>query len=473
MKAVLLAVVLVLVQVFVANAEGLMIPAFRNLMQSSSSTCYGVLFDAGSSGTRIYVYKWPCRTVQSPPKIVVTEAIPNLNIKPGISSYASNATAAGESIKPLIAYAKTAIPENQVSVTPIYLRATAGMRLLTDAQQGAIYESIRATLRASGFRYDADDWSKTISGQEEGAFLWLAANYLYNQLNANVAPEKTRIVLDCGGASLQLAMVPPQAPPQNGLTIKFADPTIPTYNLYSYSWLGYGGDQARENVLKMTADPASPQYINSPCFNPGFNGKIAVYDPNVVVNGTGNPTACRELIRKYLNVTAGCSTCGINGVYRPQLPADIPITAVSSFYYAGAIFDYNMTYTPNQLIASTEAFCRLPYDQAVKGYLSKSTSSLLPLQCFQSLLVGELYAAFGIAGDKQINVNVNVGNVGIGWTLGSMFYDVGRLPCKFNTQSSVGESCAPIPSAAVSSTVSPLALLLVVVVVLMTFMRNL
>ncbi len=48
----------------------------------------------------------------------------------GISSYIQNTPAAGESLKKCLDVAKAAIPEGQWKATPVYLGATAGMRLL-------------------------------------------------------------------------------------------------------------------------------------------------------------------------------------------------------------------------------------------------------------------------------------------------------------------------------------------------------
>ncbi len=48
----------------------------------------------------------------------------------GISSYVQNPPAAGESLKKCLEVAKAAVPEGQRKTTPVYLGATAGMRLL-------------------------------------------------------------------------------------------------------------------------------------------------------------------------------------------------------------------------------------------------------------------------------------------------------------------------------------------------------
>ena len=53
-----------------------------------------------------------------------------LHIGTGISSYTSDPSQAGESIKECLDEAVDAIPKSEQKESPIYLGATAGMRLL-------------------------------------------------------------------------------------------------------------------------------------------------------------------------------------------------------------------------------------------------------------------------------------------------------------------------------------------------------
>lgn len=32
-----------------------------NVVMSVADNCYGAVFDAGSSGTRLHMFRWPCR----------------------------------------------------------------------------------------------------------------------------------------------------------------------------------------------------------------------------------------------------------------------------------------------------------------------------------------------------------------------------------------------------------------------------
>ena len=69
---------------------------------------YGIQMDAGSSGTRLYVYKWNERIFhQLPPSLtqVMTEESWSKKQKPGISTFAKNPSGAGASIQPLLDFA--------------------------------------------------------------------------------------------------------------------------------------------------------------------------------------------------------------------------------------------------------------------------------------------------------------------------------------------------------------------------------
>ena len=94
------------------------------------------------------------------------------------------------------------VPESARATTRLLAQATAGMRLLTPAQQEPIWASLRSRLSGSPFSFvDADAW--TISGNYEGLYGFLAASYL-----AKVPFGSAFGYLDLGGASTQIAFVP-------------------------------------------------------------------------------------------------------------------------------------------------------------------------------------------------------------------------------------------------------------------------
>lgn len=97
---------------------------------SVEELCYGVIFDAGSSSTKLGVYSWQCRDMISLPNFNPVSVFKD-KILPGLSTFAQNLTAIDGYLRPLLDKIKTVIPEQKYSVTPVMLGATAGMRLLS------------------------------------------------------------------------------------------------------------------------------------------------------------------------------------------------------------------------------------------------------------------------------------------------------------------------------------------------------
>uniref|UniRef100_A0A673L6T5 Ectonucleoside triphosphate diphosphohydrolase 8 n=2 Tax=Sinocyclocheilus rhinocerous TaxID=307959 RepID=A0A673L6T5_9TELE len=92
------------------------------------STQYGIVFDAGSTHTALFLYQW-LGNKENNTGIVSQKQSCDVD-GDGISSYVQNPLAAGESLKKCLDVAKAAIPEGERKTTPVYLGATAGMRLL-------------------------------------------------------------------------------------------------------------------------------------------------------------------------------------------------------------------------------------------------------------------------------------------------------------------------------------------------------
>lgn len=80
--------------------------------------------------------------------------------KPGISDFSSDPKSAGESIQPLLDFCKDTVLKAEgvadVSGVPVFLGATAGMRMLPPATVTAVLESVRAVVESSGFLYQKE-----------------------------------------------------------------------------------------------------------------------------------------------------------------------------------------------------------------------------------------------------------------------------------------------------------------------------
>ena len=98
---------------------------------------YGIIFDAGSSGTRIHTYSWKEGGYGPRSHFDLIED-DLLKIKPGLSAYKDKTSEAGASLAPLIAHAKKKIPAELVPTTPVFLMATAGLRMVGETAKDAV-----------------------------------------------------------------------------------------------------------------------------------------------------------------------------------------------------------------------------------------------------------------------------------------------------------------------------------------------
>jgi apyrase len=302
---------------------------FLMYKQQSYETCYGVEMDAGSSGTRVYVYKWPCRQTSIAPRLDISSDTPNLRVAPGLSTFNTNLDGVKAYLDGLMVFVNQTVTDvNQRQYVPVFVRATAGMRLLTMTDQTAILTRVRSLLAVSGYRFASPDWAQVIDGSHEGVYGFIATNYLLGNINSNTDPSNTAITLDVGGASAQITFVPSTAPPSNNFTLVI--PGVPRYHLYTYSFLGFGGDAAR-NATFYKFLPSNGQ-IMYPCFFTGYS-EVRSRD-SVVINGTGNFVECQAVIRDIFNLGSDPTTT-INGVYLAPIVRSQTISGIGIFNTLG------------------------------------------------------------------------------------------------------------------------------------------
>ena len=112
---------------------------------------HALVFDAGSSGTRLHVFKWtPTQSADEIPRLALPQ--PTKKVKPGLSSFAQSPQTAGASLAPLFAFAEEHVPPELWKDTPVLLRATAGLRLLPADQSEAILHSCRGFIATTHFK---------------------------------------------------------------------------------------------------------------------------------------------------------------------------------------------------------------------------------------------------------------------------------------------------------------------------------
>ncbi|XP_016107054.1 ectonucleoside triphosphate diphosphohydrolase 1-like isoform X2 [Sinocyclocheilus grahami] len=405
---------------------------------------YGIVLDAGSSHTSVFIYEWPAEK-ENNTGMVRQKHTCNVQGK-GISSYSANPQGAGASLQLCMEEAKQKIPAHRHPETPVYLGATAGMRLLRMENEEAsdkVLDSVAHSLKSYPFSYQG---ARIISGQEEGAFGWITVNYLSKNLRK---PTGTLGALDLGGASTQITFVPQQ-------NIESYDNSIDfrlygnDYHLYTHSFLCYGKDQALklsmgkklESTLK--ADKTDPIELRDPCFHPGYNFTRTV--PNVfntpcmremkLANetffhvGLGNWSQCQQSIRKVFN-TIDCpySRCSFNGVFQPSVYGDFG--AFSAFFF---VMDFlNLT---SDTLATTKqklaAYCSTPWKKIVENH-PNIKEKYLSEYCFSATYILTLLEdgyKFTSNSWKDIRFIMKIGDSDAGWTLGYMLNLTNMIPAE-------------------------------------------
>ncbi|XP_063457005.1 ectonucleoside triphosphate diphosphohydrolase 6 isoform X14 [Pan paniscus] len=232
---------------------------------------YGIMFDAGSTGTRVHVFQFT-----RPPRETPTLTHETFKaLKPGLSAYADDVEKSAQGIQELLDVAKQDIPFDFWKATPLVLKATAGLRLLPGEKAQKLLQKVKEVFKASPFLV-GDDCVSIMNGTDEGVSAWITINFLTGSLKT---PGGSSVgMLDLGGGSTQIAFLPRvegtlQASPPGYLTaLRMFNRT---YKLYSYSYLGLGLMSARLAILGgVEGQPAKDgKELVSPCLSPSFKGE--------------------------------------------------------------------------------------------------------------------------------------------------------------------------------------------------------
>ncbi|TGZ84812.1 hypothetical protein EX30DRAFT_325629 [Ascodesmis nigricans] len=316
---------------------------------------YALMVDAGSTGSRIHVYRF--NNCGDTPELEGEEF---KMIKGGLSSYPDDPEGAARSLDELLEVAVKTVPEKLKACTPIAVKATAGLRLLGQEKSTRILKAVRNRLET---KYpfavvQSEDGVSIMDGKDEGVYAWITTNYLLGKIGT-VEKIPTAAVFDLGGGSTQIVFQPTFPKIGGGMpeTLTEGDHKYELnfggrdFDLYQHSHLGLGLMEARKSIHKAVLqsrlddekDPwtASKGPIMNPCINVGQWREIELdmAGTMVKVNMTGPSEPafpqCRALAEKILNKGADCklTPCSFNGIHQPPLARTFAREDVYIFSY--------------------------------------------------------------------------------------------------------------------------------------------
>ncbi|CDK26657.1 unnamed protein product [Kuraishia capsulata CBS 1993] len=477
---------------------------------------YGIVIDSGSSGSRIQIYTWkdPAslqkgssddQILNSVPKIIQNESW-SYKITPGLSSYADKPSKVWDShFKHLIKHAEEIIPESHHAQTPIFVQATAGMRLLPEKKREKVLEATCKSIKGHS-KFQIEDCAshvQVIDGETEGLYGWIGLNYLKGTLNdydatKSVVDHSSFGFMDMGGASTQIAFVPSSLEELKkheddvyNVYLRNIDGNAQRWSVFVSTWLGFGANEARRRHLKslISSLPEGISYdldgdgyndIIDPCSPKDMKIKQEYGDHKYDITGSGDYEMCLKLLYPLLLKNLPCKDypCLFNGVHAPPIDFEKDkFIGVSEYWYtANDVFHMGGEYNFMKYNEKLKEFCESPWEDIQanfdKGFYGDQINlPLLRDSCFKaSWVVSVLHEGFGLprigldtdyldeSKIKEINKEAEhvpfasanlIDGAELSWTLGKiLLYAAGQVPAA-GTAHFVGiESSSALPAAA-------------------------
>lgn len=416
---------------------------------------YALMIDAGSTGSRIHVYRFNNCGATPELESEVFEMTEKKKGGSGLSSYKTDAEGAAKSLDVLMDVAMKNVPDKLKACTPVAVKATAGLRLLGAEMSQAILDAVRTRLETVyPFPVVSKEENGVIimDGKDEGVYAWITTNYLLGNIGS---PEHspTAAVFDLGGGSTQIVFEPTfkgaipeklaEGDHKYKLTFGGRD-----FELYQHSHLGYGLMSARESIHKTliddihTINPTDSTWISqpvvNPCIAPGMTKAVDVklgsdhaLGEQITVNMTGPsspaPAQCRKLAEKILFKEAECklTPCSFNGVHQPSLEKTFSHEDVYTFSY---FFDRTdplgmpESFTLKELHRLTDQVCggasHWDVFENVPGAIEELKDR--PDHCLDlNFMMALLHTGYEMPIDREVKIAKKIKNNELGWCLGA------------------------------------------------------
>lgn len=423
---------------------------------------YAVMIDAGSSGSRVYLYYWASEAENTNTNLRQISQLADIHdepivmkISPGLTDYKHPRLAYEDGIKPLLKYVLHHIPGDQIPVTPVYILATAGMRLVPTQQQNRILAEIETGVRRDFDFKVSSQQIRVISGIDEGVYGWLAINYVLKRLDSaefnKSKPIHTVGSLDMGGGSLQIAYELPEHSTDkvDGKNIqKLNFGSHGQFKLYVNTYLNFGANRVREShfdqIINTSLTASSPHNysthnqtlpnIKDPCLNPSQHEVHTFAGRNFNIRGSGNYNLCRQIIVTHLKQDHPCPSapihCRMDREYQPPIDyVNTPFYGFSEFWYTmDDVFNIGGVYYRDKYDLAAIEYCGLDWNTIMdwrgKNLYPHADLNRLATQCFKSAWLSTvIHRGFGFPDTyRYLQSTDRIDGREVQWTVGALLY---------------------------------------------------
>jgi guanosine-diphosphatase len=419
---------------------------------------YALMIDAGSTGSRIHVYKFNNCGPTPELEEETFEQTPKKEGGSGLSSYKEDDEGAAKSLDILMDVAVKKVPDKLKSCTPVAVKATAGLRKLGPDLSDRILKAVRhrlETVYPFPVVSEENGGVEVMDGKDEGVYAWITANYLLGKIGG---PDDTptAAVFDLGGGSTQIVFEPNFKKPGGGMPEKLSEGDHKyelsfggrDFTLYQHSYLGYGLMAARENLHREVIDTlheangADTTWLNkpilNPCIAPGMAREMEIYlesdhplgsSINVKMQGpsSGAPAQCRALAEKTLRKDKECKLhpCAFDGVHQPSLSktfATEDVYLFSYFYDRTKPLGMPESFTLQELKDLAHRVCHggTAWDifHSIEGAIEELNGR--PESCLDlSFMLALLHTGYEIPIDREVKIAKKIKGNELGWCLGA------------------------------------------------------
>lgn len=433
----------------------------RSFSKDKPIVQYVSMIDAGSTGSRIHVYKFnncgAAPELEGEVLFMQTEKIEGQSS--GLSAYKDDPEAAAKSLDPLLEAALKVIPDKLKACSPIAVKATAGLRLIGTERSTKILEAVRSRLEHTyplPVVSDKEGGVAIMDGSDEGVFAWITTNYLLGKIGGPDHSE-TAAVFDLGGGSTQIVFQPSfEGLTSGGMPDKLAEGDHKyeldfggrKFSLYQHSHLGYGLMSARDAIhatlvtdlyeANKADNTWTQRPIVHPCFSAGMTKTVKVKLPEnhplgerVELNMTGPATAapaqCRGLAERILKKDTECklAPCSFNGVHQPSIGKTF---AREDMYFLSYFYDRTQplgmpeSFTLREMADLAKRVCGGEQAWDVFGSVPGALAELRdrPEHCMDlNFMLALTHTGYEMPLDREVRIAKKIKEKELGWCLGA------------------------------------------------------